>query len=490
MRRFDFTSSLIVAMALAAAPATAQTKPAQPVQQITEAERAQGTAANGDIVAQYGGAFTGRQAAYVEMVGRRIATQSGLSSDPKSFTVTVLDSPIDNAFAIPGGYVYITRGLLALVNDEAELAAVMGHEVGHVAARHSAKRQGVATRNAILGAIGQVLVSSVVKNGSIGQLLGRGIGTGSQLLTLSYSRGQETEADNLGVRYLSTARYSTNALGTMLGDLAAETTLDQRLAGNTRSVPSWASTHPEPGARVRNALEQARTIGGTDFPRNRAAYLLAVDGLLYGDDPQQGVIEGQDFLHPVLRIGFTVPVGFTMANGARAVSITGQSAQAEFTGAAYNGDLSAYIRSVLQALSGDKSAAPNPTINTATVNGYRAATTTVGASSGDSEVDLTVFAYAVSPTQAFHFTIIAPRGRGLGGLDPLVQSFRPLSAAQAAAIRPRYVRVVTVKQGETVNTMAARMAFKDAQVDRFLTLNGLAAGATLKPGDKVKIVTY
>lgn len=328
MRRFDFTQPMMIVLAMAAAaPAAAQSAPAQPVQPITEAERAQGTAANGDIVAQYGGAFTGRQAAYVEMVGRRIATQSGLSADPKSFTVTVLDSPIDNAFAIPGGYVYITRGLLALVNDEAELAAVMGHEVGHVAARHSAKRERTATRNAILGAIGQVLVSSVVKNGTIGQMLGKGIGTGSQLLTLSYSRGQETEADNLGVRYLNTARYDTTALGTMLGDLAAETTLDQRLAGKARSVPAWASTHPEPAARVRNALDQARALGGTGYLRNRAAYLLAVDGLLYGDDPKQGVIEGQDFLHPALRIGFTAPQGFTMSNGARAVSISGQSAK-------------------------------------------------------------------------------------------------------------------------------------------------------------------
>lgn len=124
------------------------------------------------------------------------------------------------------------------------------------------------------------------------------------------------------------------------------------------------------------------------------------------------------------------------------------------------------------------------------VNGVQAATTTVGASNGDSAVDLTVFAYAVSPTQAFHFTIVAPRGAGLGGLEPMVRSFRPLSAAQAATVRPRYVRVVTVKKGETVETMAARMAFKDAQVDRFLTLNGLGSGATLKPGDRVKIVTY
>lgn len=471
--------------------AAAQSAAPQPVQQITDKERAQGTAANGDIVAQYGGAYTGKQSAYVEMVGRRIATQSGLSSDPRSFTVTVLDSPIDNAFAIPGGYVYITRGLLALVNDEAELAAVMGHEVGHVAARHSAKRQRTATRNAILGAIGQVLATSVVKNEAIGQMIGKGIGTGSQLLTLSYSRGQETEADNLGVRYLSTAKYDTDALASMLGDLATETTLTQRLAGVNKSVPAWASTHPEPGARVRNALAQARAIGGTDNPRNRGAYLFAVDGLLYGEDPKQGVVDGQDFKHPVYRFAFTAPAGYAISNGARAVTITGQSAQAEFTSAPYSGDLDAYVRSALQAMSGNSAPPASVRISTTTVNGYPAAYTTVGATnSSGTQLDVTIFAFATAANQAFHFSIVAPAGRGLGPLDALPRSFRPLSASDAAAIKPRYVRVVTVKKGDTIDGMASRMAFKDAALDRFLALNGLLPGATLTPGDKVKIVTY
>ncbi|MBA4047858.1 MAG: peptidase M48 Ste24p, partial [Sphingomonas sp.] len=159
---------------LAAIPAPAQQSPARqssaqqaPVQPITPQERAQGTAANGGIVDQFGGAYTGRQNAYVEAIARKVAVRSGLSTDPNAFTVTVLDSPIDNAFAVPGGYVYVTRGLLALANDEAELAGVLGHEVGHVAARHSRKRESAATRNAILAMLGQMAVGAVIKNTNV-----------------------------------------------------------------------------------------------------------------------------------------------------------------------------------------------------------------------------------------------------------------------------------------------------------------------------------
>ena len=129
-------------------------------QPITAAERQQGQQADKSILQEFGGAYQGPQAAYAARVGQKIAVQSGLSSSPGAFDVTLLNSPVNNAFAIPGGYVYVTRELMALMNDEAELAAVLGHEVAHVAARHSAKRQSAATRNSVLGALGQVLADA------------------------------------------------------------------------------------------------------------------------------------------------------------------------------------------------------------------------------------------------------------------------------------------------------------------------------------------
>ncbi|MBX9796806.1 M48 family metalloprotease [Sphingomonas sp.] len=478
----------VPAIAQQGAPAPTAAAAAQP---ITPEERQQGAAANKDIINEYGGAYQGPQVPYVERIGRRIALQSGLSADPGAFTVTVLDSPIENAFAIPGGYIYVTRGLLALMNDEAELAGVLGHEVGHVAARHSRSRQRVAQRNAILGMLGQVLVGAATNNSGLGQLLGQGLNTGSQLLTLGYSRGQETEADNLGIRYLNSARYDTDALSSMLADLAASTRLSQQLSGQTRSVPAWASTHPDPDKRVRAALTQAQATGGTDFPRNRDAYLNAINGMIYGDNPEQGVVDGQNFLHPGFRLAFTAPPGFRMTNGARAVSITGQGGQAEFSTAAYSGSLPAYIDTVLRQLAGDgNSGLPPGDVVRGTVNGFQTASRTVRANTSQGQVDITVIAYATAPDRAFHFTIITAPGQGLGPFGGMVQSLRPLTAAQAAAVKPRYLRVVTVRAGDTVQSLSQRMAFSDFQLDRFMTINGLEPGATVKPGDRVKIVTY
>jgi len=146
------------------------------VTSMSEAEKAEGAKAHPELLAEFGGLYAGPQAAYVTSVGRKIAVQSSLSGQQGDFTISLLNSPVNNAFAIPGGYVYVTRQLTALMNSEAELAGVLGHEVGHVAAQHSKRRQNAATRNSIIGVLGQVLVGAVVGNNGLGQLLQQGIG--------------------------------------------------------------------------------------------------------------------------------------------------------------------------------------------------------------------------------------------------------------------------------------------------------------------------
>ncbi|WP_294264155.1 M48 family metalloprotease [uncultured Sphingomonas sp.] len=451
---------------------------------ITPAERQQGQQANAGIVAEYGGAMSGRTATYVEGVGRRIATQSGLSSNPGAFDVTLLNSPVNNAFAIPGGYIYVTRQLLALMNDEAELAAVLGHEVGHVAARHSQSRQKVAQRNSILGALGQLAVGAVAGNSGFGQLLGRGVGTGAQLLTLGYSRKQETQSDDLGIAYLRRANYDPEAMASMLDALASQTALDEHLRGDARSTPAWASTHPDPGARVQRAAQQAGQGTGT---RNRDAFLAAIDGLLYGDDPKQGVIEGQSFLYPTGRVAFTVPQGYKMQNGAKAVSISGDGGQAQFASAAYDGNLERYVGTVLRGLG---AANAQPSIEQTRIGGFPAAVTTVRGTSGQQQVDVTVVAYAPDARTAYHFAIVTPAGRGAAAFEPMIGSFRRMTAEDDRAARPRYLRVVTVKPGETMQTLARRMAYTDAPLERFQVLNRLGEGDAVRAGEKVKLVTY
>lgn len=485
-------STTIAPLALAScAGGLGSTPPVTPGQTapISATERQQGAQGRTEILNEFGGEYAGRQENYAATVARRVAVQSGLSSDPKAFTVTLLDSPVDNAFATPGGYVYVTRGLMALMNDEAELAAVLGHEVGHVAARHSQTRQQAAQQNGLLGVLGQVLVGATLGNSGLGQLLAQGIGTGTQLATLKYSRSQESQADELGVDYLKGANYDTDALASMLADLAAQNALDQQISGNARTTPEWGSTHPDPASRVRAALAKAQALGGTDLPRNRDAYLSAIDGMLYGDDPKQGIIDARDFLHPTLKIAFTVPAGFTMQNGAQAVTIAGPNTQAQFGSGSYSGNLESYVGSVLRQLAGNNSAVPAGNVQRTTVHGIPAAYTQVRANSGQTPVDVTVFAYDLNG-KAYHFVVLTPAGQGLGAAQSMIESFRPLAASDASRIKAKYLRVVTVKSGDTPATIASRMAFDNYKLERFLVLNGLSPNATLRAGDKVKVVTY
>lgn len=472
--------------------ADAQLKAIRTQTNITPAERKQGDEAHPQLVAELGGAYNGPQAAYVNRIGQNIAVQSGLSRSPRDFTVTLLNSPVNNAFAIPGGYVYVTRQLMALMNDEAELAGVLGHEVGHVAAQHSKKRQSAATRNQILGVLGAVLGSAIGDNGGLlgglGGLLQNNAMQVAQMATLGFSRKQELEADQLGVQYLKKAGYDPLALSTMLASLANQTNLEARLSGgDARSIPEWASTHPDPASRVRNAESLAARVGAGGV-RNADAFLTSVDGVLYGDDPVQGVVEGRDFLHPDLRLKFTVPNGYGMQNGSAAVSISGNGGQAQFTTAAYNGDMNAYIAAAFKAVAGN--AAINPgTIQRTTVNGIPAYYSVARANTQSGAVDVTVFAYEFSRTNAYHFVTLTKAG-GAAVFNPMFNSVRRLNASEVAAIKPRRIDVVTVARGDTVATLARRMAYNNYQTERFQVLNRLGASSRLVPGQKVKIVVY
>lgn len=452
---------------------------------ITPSEAQQGAEFHPQLLAQFGGAMTGPQADYVKSVTQNVAVHSGLGGARDSFTVSLLNSPAHNAFAVPGGYVYTTRQLVTLMNNEAELAAVMGHEVGHVAARHSQRRQQTAQRNSILGVLGAIGSSILLGDSGISETLSRTFLRGSQLLTLSFSRSQELEADDLGILYLTRAGYDPRAMGTVLASLAAQNSLDARVQGRNAGVPEWASTHPDPASRVQSALSKAQGLGTGRTERD--IFLSRIDGLLYGDDPQQGVIEGSEFLHPDLRLAFSAPQGFYMVNSPRAVSINGQSGQAQFTLAPYAGDLAAYVRQQFTAIGGQGANLAPQQLERTTVNSLPAMYGTARVRNGNSEVDVVIFAYEFARDRAYHFAAIAPAGRA-GTFNAMFQSMRRISASEATAIIPRRIDVVTVQPGDTVSGLARRMAYTSAQEERFRVLNALAAGDVLRAGTKVKLV--
>ncbi len=470
----------------------AKSKSSEPLP-FSAKEKANGAKYHPEILKEFGGAYQSPQTAYVERVGKKIALQSGLANSEGEFTVTFLNSAVNNAFAIEGGYVYITRQLAALCNSEAEMAGVLGHEVGHTAARHSKKRQKQATIANILGAIGTVGGAMLGDNGGLAGALG-GVareysGALAQIFTLKYSRGQEEQADDLGIKYLSKAGYDPSALSAMLNSLALQTAVDAKAAGlNGHSVPEWASTHPDPAKRVVRAATNARKYPASTV-RNADAHLRAIDGMMYDDDPKEGVIEGQEFLHPDIRLRFAVPSGFGMSNGTQAVTINGNGGKALFTTQPYNGDRRAYIDAAFKAVVGNQQQVNYGQIQQTTVNGIPAFYASADVPTQQSgTVRLTVFAYEWANSQAFHFVTIAPVNTT--PFTSMFESVSRLTDRQAADIKPRKVRVVTVGRSDTVATMAAQMAYKNFQTERFLALNGLSGNAALSRGQKVKIVTY
>ena len=452
---------------------------------ISERERQQGAQAHAQLLQQFGDAYSGPQSAYVVRVGQRIAIQSGLSNAQNDFTVTLLNSPVNNAFALPGGFVYITRNLVGLMNSEAELASVMGHEVGHVAARHSSRRQSTNTITQILAMGLGILTGS----GDIANLAGQA----AQLYTLRYSRSQEYQADELGITYLMRGGYNPFAAADMLASLAAQTSLDARISGrNARSLPEWASTHPDPGQRVARARAEAGSRGAVEDQgtSGRDTFLNAIDGMLYDDDPAQGVIDGNTFRHPDLRLQFTVPQGYTMQNGTTAVVVTGQNGQAQFGGGQHSGSLGNYVDRVFRELGGNNQRIDYGTVRSGTVNGLRTAQATARVASGSNQVDVTVTAYDFGGNRKYHFLTVTRAGQGIGPFASMLGSVSRLSASEASAIRPRVIDIVTVRRGDTISGLASRMAYRDYREERFRVLNGLGSGDTLRAGQRVKLIIY
>jgi predicted Zn-dependent protease len=455
---------------------------------ITASDRTAGAQAHPQILEEFGGVYESKQAAYVTKVGRRIALQSGLSNAEGDFTISLLNSPVNNAFAVPGGYVYVTRQLLALMNSEAELASVLGHEVGHVAARHSKQRE----KRARLGGFGAILatVAGSVLLGDTGAKLGQQLGgTLAQSYVLGFSRDQEYEADDLGVSYLARTGYDPFAASSMLASLAAQTSLDTRAQGQKeQSLPSWQRTHPDPASRVTRAANRAQGTSASGKERNRDEFLAVIDGMIYGDDPKQGIVDGQNFSHPDLRLSFSAPGGYAMSNGSRAVTVRGSGGQAQFSGAPYNGDMNSYIGQIFKSVGGANNTINYGNISRTTVNGIAAATASASVNAQSGPVVVTVFAYEFAANTAYHFLTITPSNSNPFG--SMFDSVRRLSSQEASGIKPRRISVVTVKSKDTISSLAERMAYRDLQIERFLTLNALSSNATLTPGQKVKLVVY
>ena len=440
------------------------------------------------ILKQFSGAYEdGEMAAYVRRTGRLLVEQTEVNGMP--FTFTVLNHDSVNAFALPGGYVYVTRGLLALASDEAEMAGVLAHEIGHVTARHTAQRVSQARAAdigfSILGAIG----------GAAGVPLGLGdiAAFGAQAYLQGFSRDQELEADMLAVRYMRRAGYDASATIGFFHKLAAHDRLEATLKG----VPSAAerfnimSTHPRTVDRIAQAIRLAGGEPAGSARLGRDEFLSRVDGMLFGDDPSEGVRRGRVFAHPGLGIRFTVPQGYVMINKPAYVVARGPGkALIVFdmenpNRAAAVGDLVGYL---VDDWGRDLSLRDVARI---TVNGMEAATGHGRLDSRIGPLDQRLVAISDGARRIFRLRFLTPPGETgpqSVALRRTTYSFRRLTPAEAAAIRPLRIRVVTARPGDTAEAMAARMPFETFRLEWFEALNGLARGQPLIPGERVKIV--
>ena len=442
------------------------------------------------LVAEFGGAETGARAAYVEGVGRRVAAFTGTANPGQAYRFTTLNSAVENAFSVPGGYVYITRQLMGLMNDESELAFVVGHETAHIAANHARARQSVSQRNSILGVLGAVLGSFV--GGGFGSVIAQGAQYSSKLRTLSFNRNQEYQSDQLGIRYITQAGYDPSGATTMLQALSRATALQARVQGRqNRSTPEWASTHPLSENRAQQAAQMVRQTGraGTGI-RNRDQFLAQLNGIYVDDDPAQGVIDGRRFSHPDLRLQFAVPAGYMMQNSAEAVTIEGGGGQAQFSGGRFDGNMPAYVQKVIYQLTEGKIPVQLGQLQPTSVNGIPATFVNGQAQTSSGIVSIAVMAYAWNQNTAYHFVTLTRGGQGPNAFAPMFDSMRRLSPAEAAAIRPKIIEVVTARRGDTAQSLSSRMAYGDFQRERFLSLNGLPGTAVLTPGQKVKVVRF
>jgi len=407
------------------------------------------------------------------------------SEQPKPpFTFTLLDTPVVNAFALPGGYVYVSRGLMALANDEAELAGVIAHEIGHVTARHSAQRMS----RGILANLGAAVLGAVVGE----PLLNNAAQLAAGAYIQGFSRDQEFEADQLGVRYLTRAGFDPLAMASFLGTMGADHQLALKVAGKEGQEPAQGlfSSHPRTGARVEKAAASARSATTKSLARDAEVYLNQIDGMIYGDSPHQGYVRGREFAHAELKFRFTAPPGFRLHNGEAAVfGEHSGGALMRFDGRKLdNPDMS--TKRYLSRVWGDGFNFTG--VETIDINGMEAATGAGRISGRDGQRDVRMVTIRYSRDQVYRFLFLTPPDQSARLNEDYRRttfSFRRLSAATAAALKPLRLRVIQVHSGDTAESLTRRMAVEDFALERFRVLNGLRPGETLPPGRRVKIVS-
>lgn len=421
-----------------------------------------------------------RLVAYVEEIGRRLAARS--PRQDVTYRFAVADMPEANAFALPGGWVYVSRGLLALANSEDELANVIGHEIGHVAARHAAQRQTRATGVGLLSALG-TLAAAVIGGGEAARMAGQlGQVAGAGVIA-SYSRDQERQADVVGQRIAVEAGWDPAGMATFLETLEREGRLR---ADGARRAPSFLDSHPAAGERAVMAHRRAAELGGADRAHDRAAFLRHIEGVAVGPDPREGVFREQLFLHPDLGFALEFPRGWRTRNSRHAVGamaprgdavvvLESQSAREEPIAAAHRWLAASPAARVIE--SGAARVGPWPAYQ---------ALVRARAQQGEAVLLLTWIAHPQGTFRLTGMTSPAAWRFYAPVFDAVAESLRPLTAAERKSATGLRLAVVRAQDGESLARLGQRTGNRWT-LEETAVANALPRDARLEGGRPVKV---
>ncbi|MBR0798748.1 M48 family metalloprotease [Bradyrhizobium jicamae] len=454
----------------AATSAAPVAKPNRVVQQTPASERE-----HERILSSYGGAYDDpRLEALITKTVERLVAAS--DRPDQAYKVTILNSGAVNAFALPTGQLYVTRGLIALASDTSELSSVLSHEMAHVLAKHAAMREDQARQAAV--------VTRVVTDMSNDPDLTALALAKTKLTMASFSRQQEFEADGIGVGIAARAHFDPYGAARFLTAMERNAALKIGKSALDPRVQDFTSSHPATPERIANAQATARQYSSPENnERDRETYLAAIDNIVYGEDPSEGFVRGRRFLHPKLGFTFTAPDTFTLDNTAQAVIGVreggSQAMRFDVVRVPAEQSLGDYLNSGW--MDGvDKSSTED--IN---INGFPAASATAHGDQWQFKVYALRFG---SDVYRFIFATKQKSTESERNARETVNSFRRLTLDEIQAARPLRIKVINVQPGDTVESLSHRMAGVDHPAERFRVLNGLDAHAQVKPRDRVKIV--
>jgi len=431
-----------------------------------------------ELVAQFGGEYQAPTAErYLNEILVKLAGASDTPGQP-AYKVTILNTPVVNAFALPSGNLYVTRGLLALATDASEAAAVMAHEIAHVTLRHSALR---AEREREAALISQA--ATVIQN----KQKGEEVRSSQRLSVASFSRQQELDADAAGVRVIARAGYDPYGASRFLTALGRSTDLRAALYGKKTNSLDFdiMSTHPSTPDRVAKAVAAARQIGAPGVgTKDRNGYLAAINGVAFGDDPMECYVRGRKFTHPRLRFTFTAPDGFLLENSNEAVFGVRQSdneaLRLDSVRDPHFESLEAYVGS------GWVDGLLQSSVKKVDVNGLPAVTAIARAGEWN-------FRLAVIQSGDFLYRLIfaakALSDEADRGFTESIMTFRRVTPEEAHEAHALRIAVVEAAQGDTVESISMRMVTPNRPLEYFRLLNGLEEGDPVSPGEHYKIVT-